>query len=97
VDLTKCGVYAYVDSPNFTVSLFAYAFDDEETKIVDLACGEQLPRKVLDALTDERVIKTAFNAMFERTCLSRYLGIPLSPVSWQCTAVSRRCLPCRFH
>ena len=87
VDLTKCGVYAYVDSPNFTVLLFAYAIDDEETKIVDLACGEKLPAEVLEALTDGSVIKTAFNAAFERTCLSRYLNIPLSPVSWQCTAV----------
>jgi len=87
VDLTKCGVYAYVDSPNFTVLLFAYAFDDEETKIVDLACGEKLPAEVLEALTNESVIKTAFNAAFERTCLSRYLNTPLSPASWQCTAV----------
>ena len=87
VDLTKCGVYAYVDSPNFTILLFAYAIDDEETKIVDLACGEKLPQKILDALSDEHVIKTAFNAMFERICLSRYLGINLLPVSWQCTAV----------
>lgn len=87
VDLTKCGVYAYVDSPNFTILLFAYAIDDEETKIVDLACGEKLPQKILDALSDEYVIKTAFNAMFERICLSRYLGINLLPVSWQCTAV----------
>ena len=81
VDLTKCGVYAYVDSPNFTILLFAYAIDDEETKIVDLACGEKLPQKILDALSDEHVIKTAFNAMFERICLSRYLGIHLLPVS----------------
>lgn len=87
VDLTKCGVYAYVDSPNFTVLLFAYAFDYEETKIVDLACGEKLPAEVLEALTSESVIKTAFNAAFERTCLSRYLNTPLSPASWQCTAV----------
>ena len=87
VDLTKCGVYAYADSPNFTILLLAYAFGDEGTKIVDLACGEQLPQDVMDALTDKNVIKTAFNAMFERTCLSRYLGINLLPVSWQCTAV----------
>ena len=86
VELTKCGVYAYADSPNFTILLLAYAFGDEETKIVDLACGEPLLREVMDALTGESVIKTAFNAMFERTCLSRYLGIHLSPVSWQCTA-----------
>lgn len=87
VELTKCGVYAYADSPNFTILLFAYAFDDQETKIVDLACGEFLPKEVLDALTDENITKTAFNAAFERTCLSRYLGIHLSPASWQCTAV----------
>jgi len=87
VDLTKCGIYAYADSPKFTILLLAYAFGDEETKIVDLACGEQLPREVLNALADESIIKTAFNAMFERTCLSRYLGIQLSPASWQCTAV----------
>ena len=87
VELTKCGVYAYADSPNFTILLLAYAFDDQETKIVDLACGEFLPKEVLDALTDENITKTAFNAAFERTCLSRYLGIHLSPASWQCTAV----------
>lgn len=87
VDLTKCGVYAYVDSPGFTVLLFAYAFNDEETKIVDLACGEELPSEVLEALSDENVIKTAFNAAFERICISRYLNISLSPASWQCTAV----------
>ena len=86
-DLTKCGVYAYAESPGFTILLLAYACGEEETRIVDLACGEQLPQEVLEALTDEGVIKTAFNALFERTCLSRYLGIPLSPPSWQCTAV----------
>lgn len=87
VDLPKSGVYAYSDSSNFTVLLFAYAFGDEETKIVDIACGEQLPHAILDALTDESVIKTAYNAAFERICLSRFLGIHLSPTSWQCTAV----------
>jgi len=87
VDLTKAGVYAYAESPDFTILLLAYAFGDEETKIADLACGDQMPREVHDALTDEGVIKTAFNALFERTCLARYLGISLSPSSWQCTAV----------
>lgn len=87
VDLTKSGVYAYSDSPNFEILLFAYAFDDEETQIIDLACGEQLPDRVLQALDDPSVIKTAFNAQFERTCISRYLGHRLPPVSWQCTAV----------
>lgn len=87
VDLPKCGVYAYSDSSNFEILLFAYAFDDEPTQVVDLACGEQLPGRVLAALEDETVTKTAFNAAFERTCISRYLGRRLSPVSWQCTAV----------
>lgn len=87
VDLGKCGVYAYSDSPQFEILLFAYAFDEEETQIVDLACGEQLPERVLDALEDVMVIKTAFNAAFERTCISKYLGKKLSPTAWQCTAV----------
>lgn len=87
IDLTKSGVYAYTDSPNFTILLFAYAFDEEKTKIVDLACGEKLPQEVMDALIDENIIKTAFNAAFERICISKYLGVHLSPKSWQCTAV----------
>ena len=78
IDLTKCGVYAYSDSPNFEILLFAYAFDDEETQVVDLACGEQLPDRVLSALEDPSITKTAFNAAFERTCLSKYLGRRLS-------------------
>ena len=61
VDLPKAGVYAYTDHPSFEILLFAYAFDDEPTEIIDLACGEQLPQKVLDALEDTSVIKTAFN------------------------------------
>lgn len=87
IDLTKCGVYAYSDSPNFEILLFAYAFDDEETQVVDLACGEHLPERVLSALEDPAVTKTAFNAAFERTCLSKFLGHRLSPEGWQCTAV----------
>lgn len=87
VDLTKCGVYAYSDSPNFEILLFAYAFDEEPTQIVDFACGEQLPQRVLAALEDPAVTKVAFNAQFERTCISRYLGRRLSPNGWQCTAV----------
>lgn len=87
VDLPKSGVYAYSDSPSFEILLFAYAFNDEPTQIVDLACGEVLPERVRKALEDPTVIKTAFNAAFERTCISRYLGKQLSPESWQCTAV----------
>ena len=87
VDLTKCGVYAYSDSPNFEILLFAYAFDEEPTQIVDFACGEQLPERVLAALEDPAVTKVAFNAQFERTCISKYLGRRFSPSGWQCTAV----------
>lgn len=87
IDLIKSGVYAYTDSPNFTILLFAYAFDDEATEIVDIASGEHLPKSVLDALTDEAVTKTAFNAAFERICISRFLGIHLSATSWVCSAV----------
>ena len=87
VDLSKCGVYAYSDSPNFEILLFAYAFDEEPTQIVDLACGERLPERVLAALEDPAITKAAFNAQFERTCISRYLGRKLSPEGWQCTAV----------
>lgn len=87
VDLTKCGVYAYSDIPAFEILLFAYAFDDEPTAVIDIACGETLPHRVLAALEDASIIKTAFNAQFERTCISRYLGRHLSSEGWQCTAV----------
>lgn len=87
VDLTKAGVYAYTDSPDFEILLFAYAFDEEGTQIVDIACGEKLPERVLNAIHDPAVVKTAFNAQFERTCIGRYLGERLSPEGWQCTAV----------
>lgn len=86
VDLPNCGVYRYVEG-DFHILLFAYAFDDEETRCVDMACGEQLPADVVDALQDDNIIKSAWNAQFERTCLSKYLGTQLSPDSWQCTMV----------
>lgn len=86
VNLPNCGVYRYVEG-DFHILLFAYAFDDEETKCVDMACGEQLPAEVMDALQDDSIIKSAWNAQFERTCLSKYLGTQLSPDSWQCTMV----------
>lgn len=86
VDLPNCGVYRYVEG-DFHILLFAYAFDDEETQCVDMACGEQLPADVMDALQDDSIIKSAWNAQFERTCLSKYLGTQISPDSWQCTMV----------
>lgn len=87
VDLLKCGAYAYADSPAFEVLLFAYSFDEEDTQVIDLAQGEKLPEEVESAIFDGRVTKTAFNASFERTCLSKYFGRQLSPESWNCSAV----------
>ncbi len=87
VDLIKCGVYAYADSPAFEILLFAYSFDGGETQIIDLAQGEQLPAEVEDAIFDVSVTKTAYNANFERTCLSKHFGRYLPPESWHCSAV----------
>ena len=86
IDLSSCGVYRYVEG-DFHILLFAYAFDDEDVRVVDMACGEELPQEVRDAIFDEAVIKAAWNAQFERTCLSRYFGTQLSPDSWQCSMV----------
>ena len=87
VDLIKCGVYAYADSPAFEVLLFAYSFDGGETRVIDLAQGEELPEEVAEAVFDGSVVKTAFNANFERTCLSKHFGRYLPPDSWHCSAV----------
>lgn len=88
VDLTKSGVYAYSDAPDFTILLFAYAFDDDLVKITDIEQGEVLPAEVLSALTDPRVIKTAYNANFEITCISRYFGIDLDVSQWRCSQIA---------
>ena len=83
VDLKKCGVYKYAESDDFEILLFSYSVDGSETKVIDLAKGEEIPAEILDALTDEKISKWAFNAQFERVCLSRFLrgkGISLDPV-----------------
>lgn len=89
--LTKTGVYRYVESPVFEILLFSYSVDSRPVQLVDLACGETIPSDIIAALTDETVTKWAFNANFERICLSRYLGMPtgtyLSPASWHCSMV----------
>lgn len=91
VNLQKAGVYKYAESEDFEVLLFAYAIDNHETIIVDLAKGETIPDVILDALQDESIIKWAFNAQFERVCLSRYLGLKqgefLNPKSWRCSMI----------
>ena len=83
--LSDVGVYRYADDPSFEILLFAYAFDGEAVRVVDLAQGEKLPRRVIGALLDPAVTKSAFNAQFERVCLSRHLGRPLDPEGWHCT------------
>lgn len=89
VSLADSGVYRYVEAPDFTILLFAYSVDNGEVRCVDLARGEQLPAEILSALTDPYVVKTAFNATFERICISRHLGLgtPLPASQWKCTMV----------
>ena len=76
INLQKSGVYRYVEADDFELLLFGYSVDGGEVMVVDLAIGEKIPQIILDALTDEKVTKWAFNAQFERVCLSRYLGHP---------------------
>ena len=91
IPLQKTGVYRYCESPNFEILLFGYSIDSGPVQVVDLACGEHIPKEVLAALEDDSVIKWAFNAAFERVCLARYLGYPtgeyLDPESWHCSMV----------
>ena len=87
VDLGKSGVYKYAESEDFEILLFAYSIDDGEVKVIDLASGEIVPEKILSALSDESVEKWAFNANFERVCLSRFLGKRLKPQGWYCTMI----------
>ncbi|GAB6172942.1 DNA polymerase [Paradesulfitobacterium aromaticivorans] len=99
-DLAKCGVYKYSESPDFDILLFGYSIDGSEGMVIDLACGETLPEEIIKALMDEHVVKWAFNAQFERVCLSRWVkrmgitpdqGNPenpfLNPSSWRCSMV----------
>lgn len=88
-DLTECGVYKYVEAEDFDILLFAYSVDGGEVRCVDLARGEQLPSDIKSALTDPTVIKTAFNAAFERICIGAWLKIDgrLDPAQWRCTMV----------
>ena len=87
VNLQKSGVYKYAESPDFDILLFGYSVDGGAVQVIDLACGEKIPAEIVDALSDKSVIKWAFNAQFERVCLSNYLDTWLSPDSWHCTMV----------
>ena len=91
VDLGKSGVYRYAESEDFEILLFGYSVNGSPVRVVDLACGENLPEEIRKAISDPTVMKWAFNAQFERICLSRFLGMPtgeyLDPVSWHCTMI----------
>ena len=98
VDIGKSGVYRYTEAEDFAILLFGYSVDGGAVQVIDLVRGERIPQEILDALADDSVIKWAFNANFERVCLSRYLsdfGMLrtaedarfLSPRSWRCTMV----------
>lgn len=87
VDLGKSGVYKYAESEDFEILLFAYSIDDGEVRVIDLASGEIIPEEILSALSDESIEKWAFNANFERVCLSRFLGERLKPQGWYCTMI----------
>lgn len=88
VSLQKCGVYAYAESPDFDILLFGYAVDDGPVEVIDLTPeGAELPGWIIEALYDPEWQKTAFNAQFERTCISKYLGERTPAEQWSCTAV----------
>ncbi|UOQ93392.1 DNA polymerase [Halobacillus shinanisalinarum] len=86
-DLKKTGVYRYVEADDFEILLFAYAFGDDPVEVIDLAQGEKLPVVVIKALQDREIMKTAFNANFERVCISKHFDIKQYETQWRCTAV----------
>ena len=87
VDLLKCGVYRYASSPDFEILLFGFSVDGGDVRVVDLACGEEIPADIIEALSDDSVIKWSYNNNFERVCLSNYFGTWFEPGSWRCTMV----------
>lgn len=103
IDLGKCGVYRYTDSPNFDILLFAYSIDEGPVDLVDLASGEEIPEEIVEAILSEDIIKTAFNANFERVALMRYLSrkldkeVYLHPSSWRCSEVQAAMLGLPLH
>jgi DNA polymerase len=103
IDLSKCGVYRYTDSPNFDILLFAYSIDEGPVELVDLASGEEIPTDIVEAILSSDIIKTAFNANFERVALMRYLSrklgkeVYLNPSSWRCSEVQAAMLGLPLH
>ena len=105
IDLGKCGVYRYTDSPNFEILLFSYSIDESPVQLVDLASGEEIPDEIIDAILSTDIIKTAFNANFERVALMKYFSrklgrlVYLDPSSWRCSEVQAAMLglPLNLH
>lgn len=87
VSLPDCGVHRYAASEQFEILLFAYSLNDKPTRIIDLASGQTMPDEIMECLMDDSVVKTAFNAAFERNCINRFFGLSLKPEGWRCTAV----------
>lgn len=85
VDLRSSGVFSYTEADDFEILLFGYSFNNEEVQVVDLAQGEEIPKEIVEALTDPSIIKTAFNAAFERTCIANHLGKEMTPEQWRCS------------
>ena len=86
-DLAQCGLYVYTEAPDFEILLFGVSVDDGPVTCYDLARGERLPQEIVDGLLSDEVLKYAFNAAFERRCLSVWLGRYLDPHSWRCAMV----------
>ena len=86
-NLNQTGVYRYADSKDFELLLFGYAIDFGPVKVIDLTQGESIPPQVIKALDDPTIIKSAFNAQFERVCLSRFVSHRLKPAGWHCSRV----------
>lgn len=103
IDLGKCGVYRYTDSPNFDILLFAYSLDEGPVQLIDLASGEKIPKEIVEAIRGSDIIKTAFNANFERVALMRYFNrqfgreVYLDPSSWRCSEVQAAMLGLPLH
>ena len=87
VDLPKCGVHKYVESSDFEILLFGYAYDDGEVRVLDLAQGDKIPPQLLRDLVDPAITKAAYNAAFEIACLSKHMGVQLPFEQWKCTSV----------
>ena len=102
IDITKCGAYKYAESENFEILLFGVSIDGGKTQVFDLACGDTLPEEILVAISDDTITKWAFNAAFERICLSNWLkkhhpmyfkghSIPEDPASQYLNPTSWKC------